>query len=65
MSRNSAPDERYSILLSVTPQNSGTFVTYIKTIAIPHSTELSHFPYDGLVDPQGEYVEVYEVTVKS
>ncbi len=62
-SRNIPVNTSYKMVLSITPQNAGTFETFIKTIAIPHTTELSHYPYDGLLDEQSEYVSVYSVNV--
>lgn len=64
MSRNVYPDSKFFISISVTPQNIGPFVIYVKTIAIPHLSDLAHYPYEGLVDPQGEFVQVQEITVK-
>ncbi|MGQ0795541.1 MAG: hypothetical protein ACT4N5_05075 [Nitrosopumilaceae archaeon] len=62
-SRNSPPDSSYSISLRISPPFAGSFDIYIKTIAIPHSTDLSHYPHDGFLDPQQELVEVYNVMV--
>ena len=63
-SRNVAADTSYGMIVRVTPQSAGTFETYVKSIAIPHTTELSHYPYEGFLDPQNEYVSVYSVIVK-
>jgi len=62
-SRNVAADTSYRMVLGITPTNVGVFEIYVKTIAIPHTTDLSHYPQDGFVDPQGEYVSVYTVNV--
>ena len=62
-SRNVAPDSSYHMVLGITPTNGGIFEIYVKTIAIPHTTNLSHYPRDGFKDPQGEYVSVYTVNV--
>lgn len=62
-SRNVAADTTYHMALDITPQNAGTFEMYIKTIAIPHTTALSHYPYEGLLDSQSEYVSVFTVNV--
>jgi len=62
-SRNVAPDISYRLGIEVTPQSPGTFEIYIKTIAIPHAGEFSHFPYEGKIDSQNEFVSVYEVEV--
>lgn len=62
-SRNVAPDTSYHMTLKITPSVAGLFEIYVKTIAIPHTTELSHYPHDGFLDPQGELVQVYHVMV--
>ncbi len=62
-SRNVAADTSYRMVLGITPTNVGVFEIYVKTIAIPHTTNLSHYPQDGFIDPQGEYVSVYTVNV--
>jgi hypothetical protein len=62
-SRNVVPDTSYHMVLEISPTNGGTFEIYVKTIAIPHTTDLSHHPQDGFKDPQGEYVSVYTVNV--
>jgi len=63
MNRPSPPNGSYDFQLSVTPKNTGLFEIYVKVIEIPHTSELSHFPRQGLLDPQGEYVAVYSVMV--
>ena len=62
-SRNVAANTAYHMALDITPQNAGTFEMYIKTIAIPHTTALSHYPHEGLLDFQSEYVSVFTVNV--
>jgi len=47
----------------VTPNASGIFDIYVKSIGIPHSSNVSHYPYSGILDHQNEYVQVYSVTV--
>ena len=64
-SRNVPEDYSARMVLLVTPQKAGTFEMYVKTIAIPHTTEHSHFPYEGLIDPQKEFVDVYSVVVEA
>ena len=49
--------------LVVTPQKSGLFNIYVKSIGIPHTSDLSHYPYSGFLDHQNEHVQVYSVTV--
>jgi hypothetical protein len=62
-SRNVVQDTSYHMVLGITPTNGGIFEIYVKTIAIPHATDLSHYPQDGFKDTQGEYVSVYTVNV--
>lgn len=62
-SRNIPQDSLFRMVILVTPTESGIFESYIKTVAIPHTTEQSHYPYDGFVDAQGEFVDVLSVTV--
>lgn len=62
-SRNVPVNDSYKMTLSITPQKIGPFETFIKTIAIPHTTEISHYPYEGLLDTQSEYVSVFSVNV--
>jgi hypothetical protein len=53
----------YELILQVMPQHAGIFEVYAKTVAIPHSSDRSHFPYSGLLDFQDEFVQVYSVSV--
>ena len=53
----------YSIDLQVQPQSEGTFIVYIKSVALPHSWDGAHYPREGLADYQGEFVESYSVQV--
>lgn len=53
----------YSIDLQVTPEAAGQLVIYVKSIAFPHSWEGAHWPQDGIVDYQKEFVEVHYVQV--
>ena len=64
-SRNVKPGEMFQMSVSITPQDSGPFKIRIKTIAIPHASSLSHYPHDGILDYQKEYVMEYSVLVKS
>ncbi len=62
-SRNVPENTSYQMAISVTPQNVGIFDTHIKTIAIPHKDDLSHYPNEGLLDYQDEFVTVFSVIV--
>ena len=63
MSRPLKPDVLTHFDLVITPQELGIFNIYVKSIGIPHTSDLSHYPYSGILDHQNEYVEVYSVTV--
>lgn len=63
MNRPSPQNGSYDFQLLVTPKNAGLYEIYIKAIEIPHTSDLSHFPHQGMVDPQNEYVAVYSVMV--
>ena len=63
MNRPSPQNGSYDFQLLVTPKNTGLYEIYVKSIEIPHTGELSHFPRQGMLDPQGEYVSVYSVMV--
>ena len=55
--------ETHEVDLKVTPQTAGNFVVLIKSVAMPHTDQRSHFPSNGTVDQQGEFVQVYALNV--
>lgn len=55
--------EDYRIDLNIVPQQTGKFVFYVKTVSFPHTHELAHYPHEGLLDYQNEFVDVYTVLV--
>ena len=63
MSRPLKPNVEAHFDIVVTPKNSGVFNVYVKSIGIPHSSDVSHYPFSGFLDHQNEYVLVYSVTV--
>ena len=63
MSRPVYPDSRYHLAQIITPEKPGIFSIYIKSVNIPHSTDLSHYPHTGVLDHQEEYVQVYSINV--
>ena len=63
MSRPLKPDVETHFDIVVTPKNSGVFNVYLKSIGIPHSSDVSHYPFSGVLDHQNEHVLVYSVTV--
>ena len=65
MNRPVPSNSKFNMDLLITPQKTGPFVIYVKNIAIPHVSEQSHFPRDGILDHQNEYVKKYTVEVIS
>ena len=63
MSRPLRSDVQTHFDLLITPKESGIFNIYVKSIGIPHTSDLSHYPYSGFLDHQNEYVSVYSVSV--
>ena len=63
MNRPDTPDSIYHLSLKITPEHSGIFSIYLKSIIIPHTSELSHYPLTGTIDHQNEFVEVFSVRV--
>jgi hypothetical protein len=53
----------YSADIEVIPKMEGRFVVFIKSVALPHSWELAHYPQDGTLDQQKEFVGTYSVQV--
>ena len=65
MSRPIPSGVKYHIDLLITPNEIGPFLVYVKSINIPHTSPMSHFPDIGRLDHQDEYVLVYTVNVNS
>ena len=63
MNRPVHPGTKYFMDLQITPEETGPFTVYLKSIDIPHTSSLSHFPTQGQLDHQEEYVLVYTVNV--
>jgi hypothetical protein len=63
MSRPLKPNVPTHFDLVVTPQELGLFSIYVKSIGIPHTSDLSHYTYSGIFYNQNKYVLVYSVTV--
>ena len=53
----------YSIDLQVSPEAEGRFVIFVKSVAFPHSWDGAHWPQQGTVDYQKEFVQVHYVQV--
>jgi hypothetical protein len=56
-------DDTYSIDLQIRPESEGRFAVFVKSVAFPHSWEGAHWPQEGIVDYQREFVQVHYVTV--
>ncbi len=63
VSRPVHPGSTFSMSQVITPEKTGNFPIYVKTVNIPHTSSLSHHPQAGILDHQEEYVEVHSVTV--
>ena len=57
--------DQYHIGLQVTPESVGEFVIHVKSVILPHYTDLAHYPQSGTLDYQGEYIEAYSVEVSN
>jgi hypothetical protein len=53
----------YSVDLQVRPETEGTFIIFVKSVAFPHSWDGAHWPHEGIIDYQKEFVDVYRVQV--
>ncbi|HJU34142.1 MAG TPA: hypothetical protein VJ695_03375 [Nitrososphaera sp.] len=53
----------YTANIEVIPKIEGKFVVFIKSVALPHSWEQAHYPRDGILDQQKEFVETYSAQV--
>ena len=53
----------YGAQLQVKPVSEGDFVVFVKVVALPHTTDLSHYPAIGIIDQQQEFVNAYHITV--
>ncbi len=63
ISRPWEPGEAFNIDLSVKPESEGRFVVFVKAVGLPHNGDQAHYPADGILDQQDEYVDVYEIMV--
>jgi hypothetical protein len=58
-----ATNTLYEAQLQIKPVSEGNFVVFVKVVALPHTTDLSHYPAVGIRDQQQEYVNVYHIAV--
>lgn len=62
-SRPWAGGSTYGIDIQVRPEAEGRFAMFVKSVAFPHSWDGAHWPQEGAVDYQKEFVWVYYVQV--
>ncbi len=55
--------ETFSIELSIKPQTEGEFIIFVKAVGLPHNGDQAHWPSNGTIDHQDEFVSVYSVNV--
>ena len=53
----------YEAQLHVKPVSEGNFVVFVKVVALPNTSDLSHYPAVGILDQQQEFVNAYHITV--
>jgi hypothetical protein len=53
----------YSADIEAIPKTEGKFMVFIKSVALPHTWEQAHYPQDGILDQQKEFVGTYSVQV--
>jgi hypothetical protein len=61
--RPSKPEHSSTMTLQITPIEPGLYTVYSKTVAMPHVSEISHFPTQGILDHQNEFVQEHIVEV--
>jgi len=53
----------YSISIEVKPEMEGRFLVFTKSVAFPHTREMAHYPREGMLDYQNEFVQIHSVNV--
>jgi len=61
--RPTKPGQIYTMTLQITPTETGPYTIYTKTVAMPHISEISHYPTQGILDHQNEFVKEHVVHV--
>lgn len=56
-------DRSYTISIEVEPEAEGRFVVFTKSIAFPHTWDMAHYPREGMMDYQKEFVQMHSVNV--
>ena len=50
--------------IEVSSATSDKFIIFVKAISLPHFSNLSQYPQDGLKDYQEEFVEIHSTYLK-
>ena len=53
----------YEAMLEITPPSTGNFAIFVKTVALPHIDNTSHYPTTGIRDQQQEFVTAYHFNI--
>jgi hypothetical protein len=53
----------YTISIEVEPEAEGRFIVFTKSIAFPHTWDMAHYPREGMMDYQKEFVQMHSVNV--
>jgi hypothetical protein len=53
----------YTISVEVEPEAEGRFLVFTKSIAFPHAWDMAHYPREGTLDYQNEFVQINSVNV--
>jgi len=61
--RPSKTNHSSSMTIQIIPHQAGTFLIYTKTVTMPHTSEQSHFPRQGILDQQNEFVQEHKVII--
>ncbi len=63
MNRPVPSNAEFHMDLLITPDKAESFVIYVKNVAIPHISNASHYPKEGVLDHQNEFVKKYTIEV--
>lgn len=63
MNRPVPANSNFNMDLLITPKETGIFEVYVKNIVIPHTSDIAHYPREGLLDHQNEYVQKLTIQV--
>jgi hypothetical protein len=56
-------DKSYTISIEVEPEAEGRFIVFTKSIAFPHTWDMAHYPRDGTMDYQKEFVQIHSLNL--